>query len=64
MAVDAAQKTKAAGRRVWDLEEAVSNILKVRGITHYTIPFKDRPDICILHKGNDITVRKEHLDEH
>jgi radical SAM superfamily enzyme YgiQ (UPF0313 family) len=51
-------------RRVWDLEESISNILKMRGITHYTIPFKDRPDICILHKGSDITVQKEHLDEH
>lgn len=51
-------------RRVWDLEEAVSNILKMRGITHYTIPFKERPDICILYKGTDATLREELLDDH
>lgn len=36
----------------------------MRGITHYTIPFKDRPEICILHKGDDITLRADVLDEH
>jgi radical SAM superfamily enzyme YgiQ (UPF0313 family) len=51
-------------RRVWDLEAAVSDILKMRGITHYTIPYKERPDICILHKGTEVTVQKELLDEH
>jgi radical SAM superfamily enzyme YgiQ (UPF0313 family) len=51
-------------RRVWDLEASVSSILKMRGITHYTIPFKDRPDICILFKGDDMTVHRELIDEH
>jgi radical SAM superfamily enzyme YgiQ (UPF0313 family) len=39
-------------RRIWDLDEALSNILKARNITHYTIPFKDRPEIAILFAGN------------
>jgi radical SAM superfamily enzyme YgiQ (UPF0313 family) len=51
-------------RRVWDLDDALSQVLRVRGITHYTIPFKDRPEISILHEGNDLTLRQEVLDEH
>jgi radical SAM superfamily enzyme YgiQ (UPF0313 family) len=51
-------------RRVWELDDALSNILKIRGITHYTIPFKDRPEISILHKGNDATLERDLLDEH
>ena len=50
-------------RRMWDLDEALSNILKQRGITHYGIPFKDRPEISILHLGTP-TLNKEVLDEH
>jgi radical SAM superfamily enzyme YgiQ (UPF0313 family) len=51
-------------RRIWELDDAVSNVLKMRGITHYTIPFKDRPEITILHEGTDATLRREVLDEH
>lgn len=40
-------------RRIWDLDDTLSNILKQRGITHYTIPFKDRPEISILSLGHD-----------
>jgi hypothetical protein len=36
----------------------------MRGITHYTIPFKDRPEISILHEGTDATLKREVLDEH
>lgn len=50
-------------RKVWDLDDAVSNLLKMRGITHYTIPFKDRPEISILHLG-DTALDREVLDEH
>ncbi len=32
-------------RRMWDLDDALSNVLKARGIRHYTISFKDRPEI-------------------
>lgn len=50
-------------RKMWDLDDAVSNVLKLRGIRHYTIPFKDRPEISILYLG-DTALRKEVLDEH
>jgi radical SAM superfamily enzyme YgiQ (UPF0313 family) len=50
-------------RRMWDLDDALSSVLKQRGITHYTIPFKDRPEISILHLG-DSALRREVLDEH
>ena len=51
-------------RRMWDLDDALSKILKLRGITHYTIPFKDRPEIAILALGNDRVLTKEVLDPH
>ena len=50
-------------RRMWDLDDALSTVLKQRGITHYGIPFKDRPEIAILHLGKP-TLNKEVLDEH
>jgi hypothetical protein len=50
-------------RRMWDLDDALSTVLKQRAITHYCIPFKDRPEIAILHKGT-VLLRKEVLDEH
>ena len=50
-------------RRMWDLDDALSTVLKQRGITHYCIPFKDRPEIAILHQGTTL-LRKEVLDEH
>jgi radical SAM superfamily enzyme YgiQ (UPF0313 family) len=51
-------------RRMWDLDDALSNILKMRGITHYTIPFKDRPEISILHLAQDRALNREVLDDH
>jgi len=50
-------------RRMWDLDDAVSQIWQRAGITHFTIPFKDRPEISILHVGNP-SLEKEVLDEH
>ena len=50
-------------RRMWDLDEALSTVLKHRGITHYGIPFKDRPEIAILHLGTE-ALNREVLDEH
>jgi radical SAM superfamily enzyme YgiQ (UPF0313 family) len=40
-------------RKMWDLDDALSSVLKKRNITHYTIPFKDRPEISILSLGED-----------
>jgi radical SAM superfamily enzyme YgiQ (UPF0313 family) len=51
-------------RRIWNLDDAASKVLQMRGITHYTIPFKDRPEISILHAGTDLTLRQEVLDPH
>ena len=48
---------------MWDLDDAVSDLLKMREITHYTIPFKDRPEISILHLGES-ALGREVLDEH
>ena len=31
----------------------LSKVLRMKGITHYTIPFKDRPEISILYEGSD-----------
>ena len=42
----------------------LSNMLKLRGITHYTIPFKDRPEISILHLGADRALQADVLDQH
>jgi len=50
-------------RRMWDLDDALSNILRQRGVTHYGIPFKDRPEISILHMGRP-SLEREVLDEH
>jgi radical SAM superfamily enzyme YgiQ (UPF0313 family) len=50
-------------RRIWDLDDALSSVMKQRGITHYTIPFKDRPEISILHLGSQ-ALRRDVLDEH
>jgi radical SAM superfamily enzyme YgiQ (UPF0313 family) len=50
-------------RRLWDLDDSVSSILKQKGITHYTIPFKDRPEISILHLGAQ-ALRRDVIDEH
>jgi hypothetical protein len=51
-------------RRMWELDEALSNVLKMKEITHYTIPFKDRPEISILYKGSDFSLNRDVLDEH
>lgn len=51
-------------RRMWDLDDALSSVVKIRGITHYTIPFKDRPEIAILALGNEQVLDKELLDPH
>ena len=51
-------------RRLWELDSSVSEILKMREITHYTIPFKDRPEIAILHEGRDATLNREVIDPH
>ncbi len=49
---------------MWDLDDALSSVVKARGITHYTIPFKDRPEIGILFVGTDRTLTREVLDPH
>ena len=49
-------------RRMWDLEEALSKVLKQRGITHYTIPFKERPEISILYLGRDRSQEEAQYD--
>jgi len=51
-------------RRIWEFDDALSNMLKMRGITHYTIPFKDRPEISILHLDRDRELDREVLDDH
>ena len=38
-------------RKMWELDESVSSLLKLRGVTHYTIPFKDRPEIALLYQA-------------
>ncbi len=50
-------------RQLWALDDALSNLLKRRNVTHYTIPFKDRPEIAILHVGEQ-ALGREVLDEH
>jgi hypothetical protein len=45
-------------RRIWDLDDALSKMLKQRNVTHYTIPFKDRPEIAIVSLGKE-TARTE-----
>jgi radical SAM superfamily enzyme YgiQ (UPF0313 family) len=51
-------------RRLWELDESVSSVLQARGITHYTIPFKERPEISILHVGEELALDREVLDPH
>jgi radical SAM superfamily enzyme YgiQ (UPF0313 family) len=50
-------------RKMWDLDDTLSNVLKIRGVTHYTIPFKDRPEISILYLGTP-ALQEEVLDPH
>jgi len=53
----------ATEQKVLDMEELVSAELKKRKVTHWTIPFKDRPEIAILVKGDDF-LSYETLDQH
>jgi hypothetical protein len=48
---------------MWDLDDALSGVMKRKGVTHYTIPFKDRPEIAILHLAEQ-AIDREVLDEH
>ena len=50
-------------QKVLDMEELVAAELKKRNVTHWTIPFKDRPEITILVKGEDF-LAYETLDQH
>lgn len=50
-------------QRVLDMEELISSEMKKQKITHWTIPFKDRPEIAILVKGDDF-LAYETLDPH
>lgn len=53
----------ATEQKVLDMEELISAELKKRKVTHWTIPFKDRPEIAILVKGDDF-LAYETLDPH
>lgn len=50
-------------QKLLEINHAVSNMLQMRGITHYSIPFKDRAEIAILMKGREF-LEKEVLDQH
>ena len=50
-------------QKILDMEELISAELKKRKVTHWTIPFKDRPEIAILVKGDDF-LAYETLDQH
>ncbi len=56
-------KHPATEQKVLDMEELVSSEMKKQKITHWTIPFKDRPEIAILMKGDDF-LQYEALDPH
>lgn len=51
-------------REIWALDEATSCLMKRKGVTHYTIPFKDRPEISILHLAEAHSLDRDVLDEH
>ena len=53
----------ATEQKVLDMEELVSAELKKSNVTHFTIPFKDRPEIALLVKGDDF-LAYETLDQH
>ena len=46
-----------------ELDESVSRIMQMRGLSHYAIPFKDRPEIALLLRGSDY-ISKEAIDPH
>jgi len=50
-------------QKILDMEELISTDLKKSKVTHWTIPFKDRPEIAILVKGDDF-LAYETLDPH
>jgi hypothetical protein len=50
--------------RIWDLDAAISEILKMREITHYSMPFRDRPEITLINKGNDTPLSEDLIDPH
>jgi anaerobic magnesium-protoporphyrin IX monomethyl ester cyclase len=50
-------------QRMLDMDEAVSRTMQMRGLSHYAIPFKDRPEISLLLRGRDY-LSKETLDPH
>ena len=50
-------------RNMLELDEALSKVLKKKRIGHYTIPFKERTDISILHVG-ERTLNQDVLDPH
>jgi hypothetical protein len=51
-----------ATKHLFDIESSVSFLLKKQNVTHYHVPFSDRPDISILHCARP--VERETLDEH
>lgn len=48
---------------MWDLDDSLSKIMRRNGVTHYTIPYKDRPEISILHLGEQ-AIDRDVLDQH
>jgi len=50
-------------QRMLDLDESVSRVMQMRGLSHYAIPFKDRPEIVLLMRGRDY-LSKETIDPH
>lgn len=56
-------KHPATEQKVLDMEELISSEMKKRKMTHWTIPYKDRPEIAILVKGDDF-LAYEALDPH
>lgn len=50
-------------RNLLDVDKMVSRKYKDKKISHYIVPYEDRPDIALLYDNGEV-IKKEMLDEH
>ena len=50
-------------KNLLDVDKIVSQKYKAKRISHYIVPYGDRPDIALLYNNGEV-IKKEMLDEH
>ena len=50
-------------KNLLDVDKIVSQKYNAKRISHYIVPYGDRPDIALLYNNGEV-IKKEMLDEH